>query len=212
VSTTLTGFEIVQVETPKEVKRFLDVPYDVYRGQAAWAPPLRLERKEQLDPKKNPSARNLDRQLYLAVHNGRDVGRIAAFINPIHDNQHDSETAFFGYFDAIDDSGILSALISTAQDWAKRKGRTRMVGPAQWGVNEEVGLLVNGFEHANVILMSYGQPYYQPAVEAAGFVKAVDMLAFQADLNEGYPRPKMTRMMVNYAKKSDAISSIWPKK
>jgi len=73
-------------------------------------------------------------------------------------------------------------------------------------VNEEVGLLIDGFEHPNAILMSYGRPYYPPAVEAAGFVKAIDMLAFQAALNEGYPRPKMTTMMVDYAKKSDAIS------
>jgi len=136
------------------------VPYDIYRGQAAWAPPLRIERKDQLDPKKNPSARVLDRQLFLAVQNGRDVGRIAAFINPVHDAEHDGDTAFFGYFDVIDDSDILSSLLETAQNWAREKGRLRMVGPAQWGVNEEVGLLIDGFEHPNAILMSYGRPYY----------------------------------------------------
>jgi len=90
--------------------------------------------------------------------------------------------------------------------WATHKGRSRLVGPAQWSVNEEVGLLVDGFENPNVLLMSYGRPYYAPAVEAAGFTKIVDMLAFQADLHEGYPRPKMTQMMVDYAKRSDAIT------
>jgi len=176
VPTTLKDFKIVKVETPSEIKRFLDVPYDIYRGQAAWMPPLRIERKEQLDPKKNPSARNLDRQLFLAVKDGRDVGRIAAFTNPVHDKQHDAETAFFGYFDAIDD------------------------------VNEEVGLLIDGFEHPNVILMPYGRPYYPPAVEAAGFVKAVDMLAFEADFNAGFPRPKITQVLTDYAQKSDSIT------
>lgn len=204
--TTLAELKILKVETPWEIKRFLDLPYNVYRGQAAWAPPLRIERKEQLDPEKNPAAKKLDRQLFLAIKNGEDVGRIAAFINPSHDAWHDSETAFFGYFDAKDDSEILSALLLTAQNWAIDKGRKRMVGPAQWGVNEEVGLLVYGFEYPNVLLMSYGRPYYAPAVEQAGFSKAVDMLAFQADLNEGYPRPKMTRLMVEYAKKSDSVS------
>jgi len=206
VSTTLTGFEIIKADTSAEIKRFLDVPYDIYRGQAAWAPPLRIERKDQLDPTKNPAAQKLDRQLFLAIKNGRDVGRIAAFINPMHDAQHDTGTAFFGYFDAIEDESILSALLNTAQDWAQDKGRTRLVGPAQWGVNEEVGLLVDGFDHRNVLLMSYGRPYYAPVVEAAGFQKAIDMLAYQADLNAGYPRPKMTRMMVNYANKTDAIT------
>jgi len=206
VPTTLTDFKIIEVGTPKEVKRFLDFPYDLYRGQAAWAPPLRLERKDQLDPNKNPSANKLDRQLFLAVKNGRDIGRIAAFSNPVHDAQHDNDTAFFGYFDAIDDTKILSALLTTAQDWAKAKGRTRMVGPAQWGVNEEVGLLVDGFEHPNTILMPYGRPYYPKAVEAAGFVKAVDMLAFEADFNAGFPRPKITQVLTEYAKKSESIT------
>ena len=206
MSATKTNIQILKVETPAEIKRFLDLPYDLYRGQAAWAPPLRLERAEQLDPQKNPAARDLDRQLFLAVQDGQDVGRIAAFTNPDHDSQHDAETAFFGYFDAIDDSEVLAALLETAQAWAKNKGRFRLIGPAQWGVNEEVGLLVDGFETPNVVLMSYGRPYYAPAVEAAGFSKVVDMLAFQADLNEGYPRPKMTRMMVDYAKRSDSIT------
>ena len=198
--------EILKIETAQEVKRFLNLPYDLYRGQEAWAPPLRLERKEQLDPAKNPAARDLDRQLFLAVKNGQDVGRIATFTNPAHDAQHNAETAFFGYFDAIDDQQVLTLLLETAQNWTKQKGRSRLVGPAQWGVNEEVGLLVDGFDYPNVLLMSYGRPYYAPAVEGAGFTKAVDMIAFQADLNEGYPRPKMTRMMVDYAKRSDAIT------
>ncbi len=206
MSTTASDIDIVAVNTPVHIKRFLDVPYDLYRGQDAWAPPLRLERKEQLDPKKNPAARDLDRQLFIAVRDGLDVGRIAAFTNPAHDSFHDAETAFFGYFDGIDSNDVLSRLLAAAQDWALSKGRSRMVGPAQWGVNEEIGLLVEGFDDSNVVLMSYGRPYYAPALEAAGFTKAIDTLAFQADLNAGYPRPKMTQMMVDYAKKSDAIT------
>lgn len=206
MSADITEIVIQPVETPADVKRFLALPYKLYQGQPAWAPPLRLERAEQLDPQKNPAARHLDRKLFLAVQDGQDVGRIAAFTNPDHDKWHDNETAFFGFFDAVDDVDVLSMLLSKAQNWAESKGRARLIGPAQWGVNEEVGLLIDGFEYPNVILMSYGRPYYQTAVEAAGFTKVVDMLAFQADLNEGYPRPKMTQMMVNYAKKSDAIT------
>lgn len=206
MSVATLEIQIVQVETPKQIKQFLDLPYDLYRGQSAWAPPLRLERKEQLDPQKNPAARNLDRQLYLAFRNHACVGRIAAFTNPAHDAAHDKESAFFGYFDSTEDHDVMSRLLKTAQEWAVSKGRSRLVGPAQWGVNEEVGLLVDGFDDPNVLLMSYGRPYYAPAVEKAGFTKAIDMIAFQADLNEGYPRPKMTRMMVDYASKSDAIT------
>ena len=205
-NSTKSNLDIMEVRTPSETTRFLNLPFDLYRGQAAWAPPLRLERKEQLDPKKNPAARNLDRQLFLAIQDGQDVGRIAAFINPDHDAQHDSETAFFGYFDAIDDPNVLSALLQTAQNWAQIKGRSRIIGPAQWSINEEVGLLVEGFEHPNVLLMPYGRPYYAPAVEAEGFTKMIDMIAFQADLSLGDSRPKIARTMLEYAKRSDTIT------
>jgi hypothetical protein len=201
-----SNIQIETVESAAALKRFLRLPYDLYRGDPAWRPPLRWERKDQLDPKKNPAARDLDRMLFLATQDGQDVGRIAAFTNPSHDTHHDAETAFFGYLDTIDDAEVISRLLQTAETWATKKSRTRLVGPAQWGVNEEVGLLIDGFEHPNVMLMSYGKPYYQPAVEAEGFQKAVDMLAFQADIHAGYPRPKMTRLMVDYAKRSDSVT------
>jgi len=206
VPAVISNVHIEPVHTQVQIDQFLELPYELYRGQAAWQPPLRLERKEQLDPLKNPAAKHLDRQLYLAQRDGKTVGRIAAFTNPAHDHQHDSDTAFFGYFDANDDPEVLSALMNTAQNWALDRGRTRMVGPAQWGVNEEVGLLVDGFDHANVVLMPYGCPYYAPAIEAEGYTKAVDMLAYQATLHEGYPRPKMTQMMLDYAKRTETIT------
>jgi len=107
LSAATTKFQILEAVSPSDIKRFLALPYDLYRGQAAWAPPLRLERKEQFDSKKNPAARHLERKLFLAVKDGRDVGRIAVFINPLYDSQHGADTVFFGYFDAIDDPEIL---------------------------------------------------------------------------------------------------------
>lgn len=200
------SIDIVEVNHPEQVKLFLALPYDIYRGDPNWAPPLRLERKEQLDPQKNPAAKDLDRQLFLAQRNGDTVGRIAAFINPAHDLQHDKHSAFFGYLDCIDEADVCASLINAAEAWALQKNRTRLIGPAQWGVNEEVGLLIDGFDTPNVVLMPYGKPYYQNFLEAAGFVKVIDMLAFQADLNAGYPRPKMTTMMVDYATRSEAVT------
>lgn len=201
-----SDINIVKADTPARVRDFLDLPYVLYRGDPAWAPPLRIERKDQLDPLKNPAARDLDRDLFLAMRSGEPIGRIAVFTNPAHDKQHDAETAFFGYFDCTDDEAVGAALLDTADAWAKAKRRARLVGPAQWGVNEEVGLLVDGFDTPNVVLMSYGRPYYQDLVESAGYSKAIDMFAFQANLREGYPRPKMTTMMVDYATRSETVS------
>jgi len=200
------NISIQPVKTAKQISQFLDVPYDLYRKDPNWAPPLRLERKDQLNPEKNPAAKNLDRLLFLAEMSGNIVGRIAVFTNPAHDHQHDKETAFFGYFDCENNAELGQALLEAAKEWAVEKGRTRLVGPAQWGVNEEVGLLIDGFDTPNVVLMSYGKPYYQTMVETAGFTKAIDLYAFQADLHEGYPRPKMTTMMVDYATRSKSVS------
>ena len=173
------------VRTAKQISQFLDLPYDLYRNDPSWAPPLRLERKDQLNPDKNPAAKHLERQLFLAEMSGEIVGRIAVFINPAHDHQHDQETAFFGYFDCEKNHELSQALLEAAKNWATEKQRTRLIGPAQWGVNEEVGLLIDGFDTPNVVLMPYGKPYYQNMIESFGFAKAIDMYAFQADLHKG---------------------------
>lgn len=205
MSHIVPSVSVTRVDTSTDLKTFLDLPFTLYRTDTAWRAPLRLERKEQLDPNKNPAARHLVRELFLARRGNKVVGRIAAFTNPKHDSVHDAETAFFGYFDAVDDAFVMSALFDAVDEFAVRHNRSRVVGPAQWGVNEEVGLLVDGFDHPNVVLMPYGKSHYPGAVEAAGYSKAVDMLAFQADLEAGFPRPKMSRMMQAYAERSPSV-------
>ena len=178
-----------------QLKSFLDVPYSLYRGQAAWHPPLRFERAEQISQLKNPNASHLERQLFIAKRGDDIVGRIAAFLNPQHRERYQDEAGHFGYFDCEAEAQTGAALLQAAQDWLTSKGARKMIGPSNHSVNEESGLLIDGFEHPNVLMMPYGRPDYKDMIEAAGFEKAIDLLAYRADLARGFtPGPFMRRL------------------
>jgi len=198
--------EILEANSKAQVKAFLDVPYSLYQGQANWRPPLRFERKEQLSQKKNPIAAGLDRQLFIAKRGEDVVGRIAAFINPDHRALYNDDAGHFGYFDCEENSETGQALLAAAMSFLKSKGAVKMIGPASHSTNEESGLLIDGFDTPPVLMMPYGRPDYPKMFDDFGLEKAIDLLAFDADLHAGYPRPKMTQAMVKYAKTNPSIT------
>ncbi len=199
------SLSISKVRNRADEKAFLDLPYELYRDDPAWRAPLRFERAEQLSVSKNPGAPS-ERALFLAHREGQIVGRIAAFTNSYHDKHNDKETGFFGYFDTIKDADVQRQLLEKVQDWLLKKGRSRMVGPAQWGVNEECGLLIEGFDEPPVVMMPFGRKDYQASLERFGLKKATDMYAFQAELAAGYPRSKFLQSLLKYAEKNKSIS------
>lgn len=199
--------EILPVEGKAMTRRFLAVPDSVYADDPNWRPQLSFERAAHLDPAKNPGAASLEnRQLFLAVHAGKDVGRIAAFINPAHNAHSNANDGFFGFFDCLPKAELGAALLSAAEIWLRGRGVDKVIGPSQWSVNEECGLLIDGFDTPPVVMMPHGQPAYQAIIEGQGFEKATDMFAFQAELAAGYPRPKMTQMMVKSAERNKDIT------
>ena len=160
----------------------------------------------QIDPKHNKLMGDIDATLFLARREGEVVGRVASFTNARHHELHDAEEGAFGYFDCIDDAAVGDALLGAVEADQRGLGMTRVVGPMQWSVNEEVGLLVEGFEHPNVILMPYGKPYYREMLEARGWRKRVDMFAFQADLPASHPRPPAVRRLIDAGTRSSRIT------
>ena len=202
-SDTLT---VTPVATKADRKAFVRLPYDLYRGDPAWRPPVRLERAMQIDPKHNTLMGDIDATLFLARRGGEVVGRVASFINARHHELHDAKEGAFGYFDCLDDAAVGNALLAAVEADQRGRGMSRVVGPMQWSVNEEVGLLVDGFAHPNVILMPYGRPYYRGMLEARGYRKRVDMLAFQAELAARHPMPASVRRLVDMADRSPRIT------
>ncbi|HEY66559.1 MAG TPA: GNAT family N-acetyltransferase [Caldilineae bacterium] len=170
------------IYTPEERLQFITFQWEVYKGDPNWVPPLISERKAFLDPARNPSFEHMDCQLFLAERDGRVVGTISAHINHRHNEFHEEQVGFFGFFETIQDYAVAEALLSAACDWVRDRGMTAIRGPANFSTNDEVGMLVEGFDSPPVILMTYNPRYYPEYVERFGFQKAQDLLAYHIDL------------------------------
>ncbi len=198
--------DIKRVESRKHRKLFLDLPYRLHQADPNWRAPLRFERAAQIDPKKNPAAKPITYQFFLAYKDGQLAGRIAAFVNAAHDAHYKDNIGFFGYLDSVADSQVTLELLQAAENWLTSQGRSKICGPAQWSVNEECGLLIDGFDTPPAVMMPYGRPDYQNVIERCGYSKVVDMYAYMSDLHAGYPRSKIIQALVKYADKSSSLS------
>jgi GNAT superfamily N-acetyltransferase len=184
----------------RDRKRFVQVPFDLYRDDRVWVAPLRFDVMGQIDPKKNPFFEHAEVRHFLALRDGRAVGRIAGIVNARHNEVHDERTAHFGFFEAADGEAA-SALIEEACRWAKARGMGRILGPASYSTNDMCGLLVDGFDKPPAILMPYNPPTYATWIEAAGFVKAKDLLALHADTSHKIS-PRLGRVAERLATRS----------
>lgn len=149
-------------------------------------PPLLMAQKELIDTEKNPFYDNAEIALFLARRNGEICGRIAAIDDNRYNDYHNSSTGFFGFFECIDDASVASLLVSVAEGWLKKRGLTEVIGPANPGMMDEVGILVDGFEYYPSFLMPYHKRYYDTLLKSTGFEKEMDMYAYrvsQASVN-----------------------------
>jgi len=161
--------------------RFLKVSYGIYEDDPHWVAPLLMDLKKVFTDA-NPLFEHAEMQLWVASRDGRDVGRIAGILDHNHNRAAKDEAAFFGFFECADDAGVSRELFGKVLDWARQKGLKRVLGPMNPTTNDECGLLVQGFDSPPVIMMTYNPRYYVTLVEAEGFRKAKDLLAFNMDL------------------------------
>jgi GNAT superfamily N-acetyltransferase len=167
----------------RDLKAFIDLPYRLHAG-TVWVPPLRLERRLFLDRKVNAYFKHGEAQYFLARRNGRVVGRITAQIDHAFNEFHKNAWGHFGFLEFEDDPEILPALLDAAAAWLTERGRDRMVGPMDFSVNDESGVLVEGFERRPMIKQPWQPPYYQTHCEAAGLTKAMDLLMWNLELDD----------------------------
>ena len=185
--------ERVHFERKRDRKRFLDVADAIQRGDPDYIAPLRMERMRFLDPESNPAFRQLDVLALVAVRGGKDVGRITAHVDRAYDAYHGSKTAFFGFFESVDDQAVGHALLDEAVAFAKARGATELFGPCNFTTNHQVGMLIENFDRPPCVEMTYNPPWYQGLVESYGFGKAKDLLAFWIVSEQGTADPKMKR-------------------
>jgi len=160
-------------------KEFIELPYRLYRDDPMWIPPLRSDIATLIDPKKHPFHHHAKVELFLARDGaGKVVGRIAAARNELHEQMHNEPVGFFGFFETARDQAIVDALLDAAGAWLAAQGLTTMRGPASFSLNEECGLLVEGFDTPPMVMMAHNPPWYADLLEGAGMRKAKDLLAY----------------------------------
>ncbi len=170
--------EKVDTGNKAQAKRFVQFPHKLYKTCPQWVPPLDIDAYAQLNPKKHPFYEHSDVEFFLAVRDGRDVGRIAAIENRPFNAYHGTTEADFYFFDCENDLEVASALFKAVFDWSKKRGLNRVIGPKGMGPLDGYGVLVVGHEHRQTMsMLNYNFPYYQTLVEAQGFEKEVDFVS-----------------------------------
>ena len=186
------SLEIERVETKKQLKQFIRVPWEVYEDDPYWVPWLFFERLNFFDKKKNPFFEHAEADYFIAKRDGKPVGSIAAVLNHRHNEVHEENIAHFGVFELLNDPEAGALLLETACNWARDQGTDRILGPANLSSTMEWGMLFDGYDSPPVVLMPYNPPYYNDFVEASGFVKAMDLYAWNNRIAnlvkpEGFP-------------------------
>jgi GNAT superfamily N-acetyltransferase len=164
-----------------DVTRFLEVSYSIYARDPNWVAPLLMDLKKVFT-NANPLFDHAEMELWIATQNGRDVGRIAGIVDRHFNKPGQAPAGFFGFFESVDDPEASRLLLGAVQDWARQKGLQRLLGPMNPTTNDECGLLIEGFDSPPVFMMTYNPAYYVRLLEAEGYRKAKDLLAFMIDL------------------------------
>ena len=206
-----TAITIRPVITKPDKRAFLEVPFAIYRDDPNWVAPLFLERFEHLDPRKNPYFQHAEVQLFVAERNGQPVGRISAQIDRLRLERHKDATGQFGFLEAPDEPDIFAALLTAAGDWLKARGMTRVQGPFSFSINDETGVLVDGFDTPPNMMMGHAARYYAKRIEGQGFAKAKDVIAYDYDARIELPRA-MRQTYEKAVKSSDLVIRPFDKK
>ncbi len=182
----MSSVTIRPVRTSKDRDAFIDLLWSMYAGDPVWVPPLKMDRRKLMDTKKNPFYEHADTEFFLAEREGKVVGRIGAIINHNHNTTHEEKAGFFGFFESVNDTEVSRALFRAADAFFREHGVSIVRGPANPSVNDEYGLLVEGFDKSPAILMPYNPPYYEALIEDAGFRRSKDLYAYKLNQDTVY--------------------------
>ncbi|MBS1249896.1 MAG: hypothetical protein MAG431_01481 [Chloroflexi bacterium] len=192
----------------KDVRKFIQLPFDLYEDNEYWVPPLRSDMKAVLDKEKHPFYQHSEADFFLAEENGKVIGRIAAVNNRRYNEVSNTERVFFYFFEAVNDPDISKALFEAVFAWGRERGLKEAYGPRGLLQGDGAGLLVRGFEHPPAMGIAYNLPYYQDLVTQAGFEKLVDYYSGYLKAEEAEIPEKVLRV----ANKVKERRGFWVKK
>ncbi len=173
------ALEIRPVASKRELNAFIELPWRLYRNEPNWVPPLRFERRQFLDRRRNPFFEHAEAEYFLAWRDGHPVGRITAQVDRNLNEFQSNSWGLFGFFECEQDPEVARALLDAAEAWLRARGRDRMVGPRNFTTNDECGVLVEGFERPAIILTDWTHRYYPGLLEGAGLDQAMDTLMWE---------------------------------
>lgn len=176
--------QVEPVTNKRMLMEFICFPFSLYRDDPAWVPPFVEERRDFLDPQKNPFFEHARAQLFLARRNGELVGTISAAVDDDYNALHGERVGTWGFFECVDNPEVAAALLAAAEQWARAQGMMTMRGPYSFSSNHECGLLIDGFDDPPMVMMTYNPHYYAALVEGCGYRKAMDLFAYVGDLDE----------------------------
>lgn len=178
------GLDVRPVASKRDLMTFIKLPWRLYRNEPNWVAPLISERRRFLDRRKNPWFEHGEAEYFLAWRDGRPVGRITAQVDRILNEFQDNRWGLFGFFECENDPEAAAALFHAAEQWLRARGRDRMVGPMDFTMNDECGVLIEGFERPPIILTNWTPRWYPALYEGAGLRKAMDTLMWELRIEE----------------------------
>jgi hypothetical protein len=170
------------VRSWRDLREFVALPYRLHSTSPVWVPPLRLERYLFLSRRLNAFFTHGDAELFLARRGGRVVGRLSAQVDEAFNAHHGNRWGMFGFLELEDDPAILPPLLDAAAAWLRHRGRDRMVGPMDFTMNDESGVMLEGFERMPFVKQPWQPPYYAERCAEAGLGKAVDLLMWELQI------------------------------
>jgi len=176
--------EVSPVRSRADLREFIELPFRLHSTSPQWVPPLRLERHAFLSRRQNAFFTHGDARLFLARRAGRVAGRISAQVDHAFNAAHGNDWGMFGFLELEDDPDVLAALLDTAAAWLRERGRDRMVGPMDFTMNDESGVLIEGFEREPLVKQPWHPPYYARRLEEAGMAKAMDLFMWELEISD----------------------------
>ncbi|MGZ3809344.1 MAG: hypothetical protein ACXVCE_14765 [Bacteriovorax sp.] len=187
----------------KDLKEFIELPWTIYKNDPHWVPPLKMAVKDLLNQNKHPFYQTATVKAWLAEMDGKVVGRIMAINNHAYNKYQNTKMGFFGFYEAIDNQKVADLLFKTAENSLKSEGLTSVQGPMNPGTNYECGLLVDRYDDAPQVMMTYNPPYYSSQLEKLGYAKAMDLLAYNVDAHFTMPK-----IIIDIAERTEKKSKV----
>lgn len=188
------AIDIQPVSDKQMLETFIRVPWEIYKNDPHWVPPLLMERRDALSARQ-PFFKHARWQAWLAYQDGKPVGRISAQVDDLYLQQHNNKKGFFGLIEAIDNPDVFKALFQTAEVWLRDQGMESAIGPFNLNINQDIGVLTEGFDTPAYIMSGHAPRYYAAAIEACGYENVQTMLAYHLHIDSLIIPPVMQALL-----------------